>query len=125
MESRRITLLRYAYNLGRLKFEYPLPSSRLREEQIINEVEEELVAELLFKRSLVNAAFLSNNHKASEMIYSHLTSSQELTLPYTAKSSKIYNRDAEEFVKKEAKTIKEENDAWIKFLAQKQKDNKK
>jgi hypothetical protein len=83
------------------------------------------MADILFKRSLVHAAFLSNNRQAAEAVFNPFEEFQELTLPYTAKSSKIYNKDAEEFAKKEAKKIKEENSQWLNFIAAKKKENKK
>lgn len=89
MASRQVTLLKKGYYSGRLTFNYNQPYSRLRESFILEDIEQEAVADVLAKKVVLDAQIIPLNPKAAKGVYGIIDKYTELTLPYLSKTDKI------------------------------------
>lgn len=128
MESRRIVLLTKGYNSGRLNFKYPSPTSRLRENLVLKEIEEEEFRSIFQLTASVYSALFSSNldHTVkAEFLKTCLdchTHVRDLALPYLANKSKIDDEDPDRG--KKLKTVHEANKkAFAELLAKRKEKN--
>jgi len=114
LESRQIRLLLIGYASRRLDFEYPQPTSILKEQLTLQEIEREQRMEIMRLRALVDAALLgtvaARNKDAFDVPYRALESYAELALPYIYKKAKI----------DESIGI-DDKDYWVNFMAERKK----
>lgn len=124
MESRRVTLLTEGYLLGWLNFKYPNPSSELRENIILSQIENKKVAEIMQLRITAHASLISgvlvNNPKIAKNIDDEISSYSELTLPYLPKRDNISKAKLPKLP-----TTPEEIASWKALLAKRNAESKK
>lgn len=117
MEGQRVRCLTEGYLRGWLTFEYPQPNSRLREELILREIQEErfykLMEHRLFMETVLRATTESRNKDILEPIFEASKTLIGLKLPSALPKDTI---------KKKENLTKNDLDEWRTFL---QKVNKK
>jgi hypothetical protein len=91
LESRTATLIRRGYSTGRLDFEYPYSYSRLREAQILDDIEKETYLEVMALRAIIDATMMSvvRTREAFDIPYKTLESYSQIALPYLHKKDKV------------------------------------
>lgn len=83
-----------AYRAGLLSPSYNNPTSRLREQFMLNEIEREILCDILDKRIQLDSQLIAFGRKESfTAAYSQLDNYVELTLPYLHKPDTINNAD--------------------------------
>jgi hypothetical protein len=112
LESQRIRSLKEGYLRGWLKFDYPNRYSRIREEIILEYIEEQHVVDLLQNRLLVETILRSSlSSKAKEILQPIFDTSRaitELKLPSAVPKDTIKeNKQDPEALKKEMAEWKE------------------
>jgi hypothetical protein len=115
--SRTVTLLRRGYFTGRLNFEYKQPLSRLRENYILEEIEQDLLLDILRLRSHFEGGIYgyaaASNKQALDIPYKTLKTYSELTLPYLVTKDKMVKSAS-----------LGDTEYWRNFLVARQKEEK-
>lgn len=118
MESQRVKFLISGYLRGWLSFDYTQKTSKLREEIILLQLEEEHYEELLEAKTLMDAALIGGNQNKTSAMINMVDKSYKLLLalklPDLAADSKIKQNDQE--------MTKEDIANWKKILEQGQKN---
>lgn len=112
MESQRVRSLKEGYLRGWLRFEYPNLGSRLREQLIIDYIEEQHVVDLLQNRLMIETGIRSNLSSKSKDILQPIFDTAkaiiQLKLPSAAPKDTIKeNKQDPEALKKEMAEWKE------------------
>jgi hypothetical protein len=112
LESQRVRSLKEGYLRGWLRFDYPNLGSRLREELVIEYIEEQHIIELLQNRLLIETSLRSNlpnkTKDTLKPIFDTATSIIELKLPSASPKAKIKDKkQSPEDLKKEMAEWKE------------------
>lgn len=99
MASRRVNLLAKAFFAGRLTFKYTNPFSRVREQFVLDYIEQENIADILTKRLTVESALVSISPATAKDMYTSVNKNIidpyiRLRLPYLVDKDNIVSGNA-------------------------------
>jgi hypothetical protein len=117
LESQRVKCLTEGYLRGWLTFEYPQPTSRVREEIILNHIQDERLYSLLQHKLLIETVLLATAGNRTKQVLEPIFETSRSLI-----GLKLPSALPKDTIKKKEELSKSELDEWREFL---QKANKK